>query len=64
VLLLKEAHVRRVLIEYVAYYNRRRPQQGIGQRGPIPIERGRKEGPSKGRDVLGGIIHDYAGEAA
>lgn len=36
-----------------------RPHQGIEQRCPIPIAHGRKEGPVKCRQVLGGIIHDY-----
>jgi putative transposase len=64
ILLLSEAHLRRVLVEYIEYDNRRRPHQGIQQRCPIPIERGRKEGPMKCREVLGGIIHDYEREAA
>lgn len=66
-LILGEAHLRGVLHEYVNYYNRSRPHQGIEQRCPIPIEHGhngRKEGPVKCRNVLGGIIHDYYREAA
>jgi transposase InsO family protein len=63
-LIVGEAHLRRVLLEYVNYYNYRRPHQGIEQQCPIPIEHGLKEGPVKCRDVLGGIIHDYHREAA
>ncbi len=63
-LILGEAHLRRVLREYVDHYNRARPHQGIKQRCPIPIEHGRKEGPVKCRNVLGGIVHDYRREAA
>jgi hypothetical protein len=63
-LILGDAHLRRVMQEYIEYYNHARSHQGIEQRCPIPIERGRKEGPVKCRDVLGGVIHDYQREAA
>jgi putative transposase len=33
-LLFGEAHVRRALDEYVAYFNQARPHQGLGQRVP------------------------------
>src|ERR1035437_2077442 len=35
-LILNEAHLRRVLREYVAYYNADRPHQGLQQRIPDP----------------------------
>jgi putative transposase len=63
-LILNQAHLRRVMREYVDYYNRARPHQGIDQKCPIPIERGNRDGPVKRRDVLGGVIHDYRCEAA
>ncbi len=63
-LILSEAHLQRVMKEYVEYYNRARPHQGIEQRCPIPIERARKEGVVTCRKVLGGIIHNYYREAA
>jgi len=63
-LITNEAHLRRVLTEYVAYFNKAQPHQGLDQQCPIPIERGRKDGPVHRRDVLGGIIHDYYREAA
>ena len=56
--------LRRVMKEYVAYYNRARPHQGIEQRCPIPVARAHKAGTVKCRDVLGGIVHDYYREAA
>lgn len=58
ILIINAAHLRRVMIEFVAYYNTARPHQGIDQQTPIPQAR-----PSSGtiqcRNVLGGIIHDY-----
>jgi hypothetical protein len=52
------------LREYVDYFNQTRPHQGIEQRCPIPIQRDRRTGAVKRRDVLGGIIHDYDRAAA
>jgi hypothetical protein len=63
-LILGEEHLRRVMREFIAYCNRARPHQGIEQRCPIPLERGRKEGLVQCRDVLGGIIHAYYRDAA
>jgi putative transposase len=64
VLILNATHLRRVMIEYIGYYNRARPHQGIEQRCPIPIDLSRAGGPVQCRDVLGGIVHDYYREAA
>lgn len=60
-LIISEAHLRRVLIDYVRYYNHRRAHQGIGQQIPIRLEekRATMSEPVCRRDVLGGIIHDY-----
>jgi putative transposase len=44
ILIVNEQHLRRVLIEYVAFYNGARPHQGICQRIPDPIERPRGQG--------------------
>jgi putative transposase len=63
-LIMNQAHLQRVLTEYVAYFNQERPHQGIEQRCPIPIKRGLRNGAVKRRDVLGGIIHNYDREAA
>ncbi len=63
-LILGEGHLRRVMREYIGYYNRARPHQGIEQRCPIPITKRAREGPVKRRDVLGGIVHDYYRDAA
>ena len=63
-LLLNQAHLTFVLRRYVAYYNHRRPHQGLGQRMPAPMT----DPPTlavapeqvRCRPVLGGLIHDYA----
>jgi putative transposase len=36
-LILGERHLRRVLTEYVGYFNCTRPHRGIGQRVPVPL---------------------------
>ena len=38
VIILNERHLRRVLSDYVAYYNARRPHQGIEQDSPLGLE--------------------------
>jgi len=63
-LILNERHLRRVLTEYIAYYNARRPHQGLDQDSPLGLESGIAEGPIRYRNVLGGIIRDYYREAA
>ncbi len=64
VLVVNERHLRRVLTEYIAYYNHARPHQGIGQQCPVAGEHRLADGPVRCRDVLGGIIHDYYRAAA
>jgi hypothetical protein len=59
ILILNERHLRRVLQEYVEFYNQARPHQGIGQQFPISGPQRSIEGPIHSRNVLGGIIHDY-----
>jgi transposase InsO family protein len=62
ILILGEDHLRRVLAEWVPYFNAGRPHQGIGQRIPSqprlpdPTAPG---GPIMARPVLGGLHHDY-----
>ena len=61
VLLLGEEHLRRLLSEYVGYFNECRPHQGIGQTIPLGpandnvVGAGAIVGPS----ILGGLHHDY-----
>jgi putative transposase len=63
-LIWNEQHLRRVLLEYVQYYNQRRPHQGLRQQSPIPRQPEPLHVPIKYRNVLGGIIRDYYRDAA
>jgi putative transposase len=63
-LILHEAHLRRVLREYVAYYNQARPHQGLEQQSPLPGPAPTVLGSVRCRHVLSGIIHDYYRNAA
>ncbi len=63
VLVLGEAHLRRVLRADVAYFNDARPHQGIGQAIPArsaPVD-GERVHPGRvvASPVLGGLHHDY-----
>jgi transposase InsO family protein len=62
-LLLGEAHLRRALREYVAYFNQARPHQGRGQRVPVPNgppgSARRAAGEVIASPVLGGLHHVY-----
>jgi putative transposase len=63
-LIFNQAHLRFVLTQYLAYYNHRRPHQGLGQQIPAPMT----EPPTvpvapeqvHRRAIVGGLIHDYA----
>ena len=63
-LIASEAHLRRVLAEYVTYCNRARPHHGFEQRCPIAPAASPGDGPVRRRDGLGGLLHDYYREAA
>ena len=62
ILILGEDHLRRVLAEWVPYFNAGRPHQGIGQRIPsqprLP-DHTAPGGPIMARPMLGGLHHDY-----
>jgi putative transposase len=62
-IILNERHLRRVLTEYLAYYNARWPHPGLDQDSPLGLAVS-TEGPIRYRNVLGGIIRDYYREAA
>lgn len=63
-LIINQAHLRRVMREFIVYYNTARPHQGIGQRIPVSSPAPIGSGPVRCRHVLGGILHDYFREAA
>ncbi len=60
-LVLGERHLARALRQYVAYYNRARPHQGLGHAlpEPTPETQGRGEGAIRAVPVLGGLHHVY-----
>ena len=62
-LVLGEGHLRRVLREYVAYFNTARPHQGVLQPIPDPAAvhalRPEDGGPVRAVPVLGGLHHTY-----
>ncbi|NLF78202.1 MAG: transposase [Chloroflexi bacterium] len=58
-LIINQTHLRRVMREYMAFFNTVRPHQGLAQQIPVPGITHDNTGPVRCRAVLGGIIHDY-----
>ena len=62
-LVLSEAHLRRILREYVAYFNGARPHQGVQQQVPDEATAGTSRRSMTGGvhavPVLGGLHHAY-----
>lgn len=52
-LIINQAHLRRVMREYTAYFNTARPHQGLDQRIPVPELPQQTTGPVRCRAVLG-----------
>ncbi|WP_119072084.1 integrase core domain-containing protein [Aggregatilinea lenta] len=63
-LIINQAHLRRVMRDYIAFFNTARPHQGLDQRIPVPKMTHGNTGPVRCRAVLGGIIHDYYRDTA
>jgi putative transposase len=63
-LIINQAHLRRVMREFVTYHNSARPHQGLDQQIPVSPSAPVTSGPVRCRNVLGGIIHDYYRDAA
>jgi transposase InsO family protein len=57
-IVLKEAHLRAVLHEFVRYYNQERPHRTLALETPTLAVRG-SAGRIVSRPVLGGLHHTY-----
>ncbi len=62
IIILNQTHLHRIMREYIDYYNRQRPHQGISQKTPIPFPY-QHDGRIQCQNVLGGIIRSYYREA-
>ena len=58
VIILNERHLRTVLAEFVAFYNRERPHRTLGLQTPQRLVRP-VDGPILARPILGGLHHAY-----
>jgi transposase InsO family protein len=63
VLILSDDHLRRLVAEFVRFYNRERPHQGLGQEVPVPRPP-KTEGAVVALPVLNGLQHYYFRQAA
>jgi len=63
-LIVNQAHLRRLLREYIDYYNTARPHQGLDQQSPVPYQTTPGSGRVLRSDVLDGLVHAYYREAA
>ena len=57
---LGEGHLRRVLREYVAYYNESRCHMALKGNAPQPREVEHGDGPVVATPILGGLHHRYS----
>lgn len=63
-LIINQAHLRRLMRKYITFFNTARPHQGLEQQIPVPKIGHEHAGSVRSRAVLGGIIHDYYRDAA
>jgi len=64
-IILDERHLRWVLQQYLSYYHRARPHQGLNQETPLPQPRLLSaDSIVRSRPVLGGLHHEYFRAAA
>ncbi len=61
ILIVNQAHLRRVLEEYLIHYNGHRPHRALGQRPPNPAASipPPATGPIQRRQILAGLISEY-----
>jgi transposase InsO family protein len=59
VVVLSENHLRKLLHEFIDYYNHDRPHRSLMMENPVMTERGR-HGLVVGRPILGGLHHACA----
>ena len=64
IIVLSERHLRYVRKEYVEYFTKGRPHQGLKQEVPDSREEPSATGCIRSRQVLGGLINDYYREVA
>jgi putative transposase len=58
-LVTSRRHLERILVEYVAHYNRGRPHRSLDLTPPRSAALASSVGAIYRRDVLGGLIHEY-----
>jgi transposase InsO family protein len=58
-IVMGEDHARRILEEYVRYYNEDRTHQALGAESPIPDEERGETGRLVSVPYLGGLHHGY-----
>jgi len=64
-IILDERHLRWLLQQYLAYYHRARPHQGLDQETPLLQPRPLcSDGIVRSRSILGGLHHEYFRAAA
>jgi putative transposase len=66
IIVLNEGHLRRVLAEFVEYYNAVRPHQALARNSPVPrtVESPQAGDVIRAEPVLGGLHHRYYRAAA